>query len=206
MLFSKNLKLVLIDLSGTIHIENEITPNAIEALKRLRASKVSLKFVTNTTKESRRVLHERLTNLGFHIELEEIWSSLWAARDKIVADSLKPMLLVDEAALEDFSGLSKFEGEPNAVVVGLAPKHFQYDILNRAFRLLLNGAKLIAIHEGRYYKTSSGLSLGPGPFVKGLEYSANCKAHIVGKPSPEFFRASLGDIDPSSTIMIGDVS
>lgn len=31
-------------------------------------------------------------------------------------------------------GLDKFEGEPNAVVVGLAPEHFHYDELNTAFR------------------------------------------------------------------------
>lgn len=29
-----SLKSVLIDLSGTLHIENEVTPNAVEALKR----------------------------------------------------------------------------------------------------------------------------------------------------------------------------
>lgn len=34
MSFCRSLKLVLIDLSGTLHIENEITPNAVEALQR----------------------------------------------------------------------------------------------------------------------------------------------------------------------------
>lgn len=74
------------------------------------------------------------------------------------------------------------------------------------FRLLLGGAKLIAIHEGRYYKTSDGLSLGPGPFVKGLEYAGNCKAQIIGKPSAHFFKTGLGGVDPSNAVMIGDVS
>lgn len=61
--------------------------------------------MTNTTKESRRVLHERLSKLGFKIELDEMWSSLSAARDTIISNSLKPMLLVDDAALEDFAGI-----------------------------------------------------------------------------------------------------
>ena len=30
----KGLKSVLIDLSGTLHIDNEVTPNAVAALKR----------------------------------------------------------------------------------------------------------------------------------------------------------------------------
>lgn len=73
------------------------------------------------------------------------------------------------------------------------------------YRLLLKGASLIAIHEGRYYKQSDGLSLGPGAFVKGLEYSANVKAEVIGKPSPAFFKAALGDTLPENAIMIGDV-
>lgn len=63
-----------------------------------------MKFVTNTTKESRRHLYERLCNLGFNIEPNEIWSSLWAARDEITSHSLKPLLLVSSDALEDFEG------------------------------------------------------------------------------------------------------
>lgn len=73
------------------------------------------------------------------------------------------------------------------------------------FRLLLDGASLIAIHEGRYYKRADGLALGPGAFIKGLEYSSNVKAKIVGKPTKEFFKAALGDVDPAQAVMIGDV-
>lgn len=69
----------------------------------------------------------------------------------------------------------------------------------------MNGASLIAIHEGRYYKRPDGLSLGPGAFVKGLEYATNTKAEVIGKPTAEFFRAALEDIPPEEAIMIGDV-
>lgn len=65
--------------------------------------------------------------------------------------------------------------EPNAVVVGLAPSQFTFPNLNKAFRLLVNGAKLVAIHKGRYYKQKDGFSLGPGPFVEALEYAADVK-------------------------------
>lgn len=80
------------------------------------------------------------------------------------------------------------------------------DLINPASRLLLNGATLIAIHEARYFKGDDGkLALGPGPFVKGLEYAADCKAQVLGKPCPEFFRTGLEGVDPSEAIMIGDV-
>lgn len=70
----------------------------------------------------------------------------------------------------------------------------------------MNGASLVAIHEGRYYKRSDGLALGPGAFIRGLEYSAGVKALVVGKPTKEFFMAALDNIDPQEAVMIGDVS
>lgn len=64
---------------------------------------------------------------------EEIFSSLAAARKLIISRQLKPMLLIDPAAMEDFQDLVTNE-TPNAVVVGLAPSKFNYEELNKAFR------------------------------------------------------------------------
>ncbi|KAJ7427685.1 Haloacid dehalogenase-like hydrolase domain-containing protein 2 [Willisornis vidua] len=96
--------------------------------------------------------------------------------------------------------------DPNAVVVGLAPEHFHYEMMNRAFRLILNGAPLIAIHKARYFKKKDGLSLGPGPFVTGLEYATDTKAMVVGKPEKTFFLEALRGTGcvPEEAVMIGD--
>lgn len=94
---------------------------------------MSIKFVTNTTKESSNCLYERLTKLGFDLQKDEIFSSLAAARKLIISRQLKPMLLIDPAAMEDFQDLVT-DDIPNAVVVGLAPSKFNYDELNKAFR------------------------------------------------------------------------
>lgn len=32
-------------------------------------------------------------------------------------------------------------------------------------------SKLIAVHEGKYYKRGDGLAIGPGFFTRGLEYA-----------------------------------
>jgi len=44
-----------------------------------------------------------------------------------------PLLLLEEAALEDFEGI-QCSGEMNAVVVGLAPSKFDYETMNNAFK------------------------------------------------------------------------
>lgn len=96
--------------------------------------------------------------------------------------------------------------------MGLSPSKFNYENLNEAFQRLLSGARLIAIHQGRYYKTQSGLSLGPGPFVKALAYAADIDSEsiiTVGKPERKFFLSALQSLDstltPQDAIMIGDV-
>lgn len=201
---SRKVQTVLVDLSGTLTIEDYVIPGAIEALKRLRQSNVNLKFVTNTTKEPLRLVHSKLTKIGFEIKKDEIFTSLTAARNLVVKKGLRPLLMLEETAKEDFEGIS--EDNPNAVIVGLAPSIFNYENMNHAFRLLLDGAPLIAIHKGRYFMTKDGMHLGPGPFVAGLEYAAGSTSEVVGKPDAGFFHEAMRTVggDASTTIMIGD--
>ncbi|KAM8961781.1 haloacid dehalogenase-like hydrolase domain-containing protein 2 [Pelodytes ibericus] len=198
------LKAVLVDLSGTLHIEDTAVAGAQEALKRLRSAPVVIRFVTNTTKECKRDLLTRLRNLGFEITEDEIFTSLTAARNLLERREVRPMLLVDDSALRDFEGIATHN--PNAVVIGLAPEHFNYQTMNKAFRLVLDGAPIIAIHKARYYKKKEGLALGPGPFVTGLEYATDTKATVVGKPEKTFFLEALKSTGclAKESIMIGD--
>lgn len=77
-----------------------------------------------------------MIKLGFELKIDEIWSSLWAARSLISEEKLCPLLLVDKQALEDFSGVQKGDEKYDSVVIGLAPEHFYYDKLNEAFRFI----------------------------------------------------------------------
>lgn len=80
------------------------------------------------------MLHERLKRIGFGIDSEEIFTSLTAARQLIDQKNLRPLMLIADAAKEDFSGVS-CENE-NAVLIGLAPEHFNYERMTAAFRLV----------------------------------------------------------------------
>ncbi|BFZ14134.1 hypothetical protein BsWGS_17172 [Bradybaena similaris] len=202
---STSVKAVLVDLSGTLHIDDDPTPGAVEALNRLKTlGNIRVKFVTNTTKESKKFLIARLHKIGFGVESEQVFSSLSAARKLLEDRQLWPFFMIDKKALEDFEGIQ--QEEPNAVVIGLAPDEFNYKNMNTAMRLLHNGSSLIAIHKARYYQRNDGLALGPGPFVTALEYATDCKAEVVGKPSESFFLSSIADIGchPSECIMVGD--
>lgn len=184
----------LIDLSGTLHVEDLAIPGAQAALQKLR-SHVAVKFVTNTTKESQNLLHQRLLACGFQIEKHEIFTSLCAARDLIQKNQYRPFFVLDDKAMEDFDGIPT--DDPNAVVIGLAPEKFNDKTMTEAFRLIKESAfdnfllfitisriipgnaALIAIHKGRYYQKKDGLHLGPGAYVAGLEYATGVEVSAL---------------------------
>ncbi|XP_062565003.1 haloacid dehalogenase-like hydrolase domain-containing protein 2 [Armigeres subalbatus] len=201
------VKAALIDLSGTLHVDDQPTDGAVDALKRLRERGVSVKFVTNTTKESVSSLYARLVKIGFQLEQNEIYSSLTAASNFVRSNGLNPYYILTDDARKDFP-LNDPAKEYDSVVVGLAPERFSYEYINEAFRILHNSrgtARLVAIHEGKYYKTKQGISLGPGCFVKGLEYSTGLKSICIGKPNEYFFRSAMPDgLKPEECVMIGD--
>ena len=71
----------------------------------------------------------------------------------------------------EFTGIDVDEETPEYVVVGDLGASFTFARLNRAFRALLNGAKLVALHKKRHWRTSEGPFLDAGPFVMALELS-----------------------------------
>ena len=71
---------------------------------RLTTAGVKVKYVTNTTKEPLRLLHQRLTGLGFEIDRGDIFTSLSAARQLVEMKQVRPFLMLEDSAKEDFEG------------------------------------------------------------------------------------------------------
>ncbi|KAJ1957645.1 hypothetical protein EC988_000724 [Linderina pennispora] len=202
------IKGALLDLSGTLHIDKVATPNAVAALKKLRAAGVKVRFVTNSTKTSDERLYAKLTKLGFELDRTEIFTSLSAAKRLVQEHNHRPLLLLEDEALEQFTDID--QSEPHtAVVLGLAPSKLDYANMNRAFTALMNGAELIGIHRAKYFASSENtLSIGPGGFIAALEYATGKQGVLVGKPKREFYELALRDIglldQPGSVAMVGD--
>ncbi|GAA5833453.1 hypothetical protein JCM9279_001529 [Rhodotorula babjevae] len=208
---------LLVDLSGTLHIGDVPTAGAAAAIQRLRTAGVVLRFVSNTSKESRSSLLQKMQKMELDVREEELFTSLSAVRDLVAERSLNPLYLLTPSARSDFPPSS---APFDSVVVGLAPDAFEYSKLNAAFRLLSGeegGRKrgevpLLVTHKARFFGDKDGkLSLGPGPFISALEEAAGCEAEIVGKPSHAFFQLALDSLashglDNSQIGMIGDDS
>jgi HAD superfamily hydrolase (TIGR01458 family) len=195
----------LIDLSGTLHVGDTAVHGAVDAIERLQQSSTSVTFLTNTSTKSSTELLEQLKALGFSIDRDSLLTSVLATKRYLLQHKLRPLCLMEDTS--DLSPDVSVDDAPphNAVVVGLAPSHFHYERLNRAFRLLLSGVPLIAVHRANYMRDGDGdLSLGPGGFVTCLEHASDKHAIVMGKPSAEFFASAIRGDRTDAVVMVGD--
>lgn len=211
----EKLRAVLIDLNGTLHVGDQVIGESIAALNRLRASNFAIRFVSNTSKESKRSLLDRVHKIGLDVREEELFTSLSAVRAEVDRRGLKnPLLLLSDSAKEDFKTISDEEADKlphDGVVIGLAPTQMHYKALDTAFKALHSdqNVPLLAAHKGRYLASKEGINIGPGAFVAALEYSSDREAVVLGKPSRGFFMQALAsfampDLQLDQVAMIGD--
>jgi HAD superfamily hydrolase (TIGR01458 family) len=198
---------VLLDLSGVIYVQDEAVPGAAEALATLRSSGMPIRLVTNTTMRPRRSILERLERLGIDADPSElITPATLAARRCEEAGYESVSLIVLDELREDLEGLREGDGPVDAVIAGDLGDRWDYEVLNRAFRRLMDGAELIALQKNRYWETSEGISLDAGPFVAALEYATGREAEVLGKPSDAFFQLALSElgVGADAVAMVGD--
>jgi HAD superfamily hydrolase (TIGR01458 family) len=203
----ERVRALLVDLDGVLYVEDDPVPGARDAVALLRDRGLGLRFVTNTTARSRDETLAKLERLGFEVSPEELVTPAALARRRCQKRGHETVaLIMNEAVKADFEGLSEVGERPDAVIMGDLGEAFGFEILNRAFRMVMDGAELIALQKNRFWVTGEGLSLDAGPFVAAIEYASGTEAHIVGKPAPAFFDGVLGDlgVDPEDAAMVGD--
>ena len=186
---------LLIDIDGVLFQGSEVIPGAKEAIASLRARGIPFRFMTNSSIYCRYTLTDRLNALGSEAKVDDPYTATYAGAHYLherKASRYYPLLLPD-AQLE-FSGIDIDEENPEYVVVGDMGASFTFARLNRAFQALRNGAQLIALHKKRSWRTEVGLSLDAGAFVVALEYAAETKALVLGKPSANYFQMALDDL------------
>ncbi len=198
------LKAVLLDISGVLSEDGEALPGAVEAVGRLQSSGLALRFLTNTSRKTSAAVCDELERLGFAPAPEQVFTAPGAIRRYLEHSGLRPYLLIHERLEPEFAGLPR--EAPNAVVLGDAEQRLDYAHLDEAFRLLLEGAPLLAVGTNRYFRQAGTLHLDAGPFVRALEYAAGIEAKVLGKPASDFFHAVLEEIGvaPDEALMVGD--
>ena len=200
-------KAFLIDLDGTLYFKGEPCPGAIETVNYLRREKYQLRFLTNTTAKTPKMLHAQMQALGFDIYENEIFNATYACLQYLRSQpGVSCHFMVDDAVKAFFKEIPVDDEAPDFVVVGDYGEGFDFHALNHAFRLLMNGAELIALQKNLYWFSAEGMFLDCGAFVTLLEAAAGTTATVMGKPSETFFKIALESLQrsPSEVIVVGD--
>ena len=200
-------KAFLIDMDGTLYFKGEPYPGAIETVNYLRQEKYQLRFLTNTTAKTPKMLHAQMQALGFDIYEDEIFNATYACLQYLRAQpKARCHFMVDDAVKAFFKEIPIDDDAPDFVVVGDYGEGFDFHALNHAFRLLMNGAELIALQKNLYWFSSEGMFLDCGAFVTLLEAAAGKTAKVMGKPSETFFKIALESlqVSPNEAVVVGD--
>ena len=204
----------LFDVDGVLHVGSRPVPGAVELLAELAAREIPFRLLTNTTTSSRATLAVRLRAMGLPVS-EDLLITAPVATAAYVHRRFPGVacyLLSKGDAVDDFqaAGIRVVgpDGGPDAevVIIGGAEEELTYARLNHAYRLLLNGAKLVAMHRNTAWRTAEGMSLDSGPFITALAVAAGVRATVIGKPAAPFFRQAIREIElPAAELaMVGD--
>jgi HAD superfamily hydrolase (TIGR01458 family) len=199
---------VLLDLDGVLTTSWRPLEGAHDAIAWLRDRGMPFKILTNTTSMTRRELFERLQDANLDLRLEDVITAANATAAYVRSHhpGARCFLVTKTDLSEDFEDIEISQSDAGVVVIGGAEEGFTYERLNRAFQMLIDGATLLAMHRGLYWKTDKGLMLDAGAFIRGLEEAAGVQATLVGKPARAFFDSgveALG-VPRDEVVMVGD--
>jgi HAD superfamily hydrolase (TIGR01458 family) len=216
------VRALLLDMDGVLAMRGAVVPGAVEALASLDRSRIPWILATNVSLQSRATLARDLQAGGLPIPAAKIVSASSAAaayaRSRFGARPLYVMAEPD--ALTEFDGLNLLSyqaaampgAKAAAVIVGDASDEFTTRNIQSAFTLLRGGARFVAMHKNRWWYTAAGATVDSGAYVAALEFAAQRRALVTGKPSRAFFDEGLrqlasiapGPLARSEVAMVGD--
>ncbi len=202
-----NPKAFLIDLDATLCLKNEPYPKAVETIRYLRQEGYQIRFLTNITAKTPKMLREEMRTLGFDVYENEIFNASYACLLYLRSQPrARCHFMVNDLVKAFFNEIPTDYNSPDFVVVGDYGDRFDFRSLNHAFRFLMGGAELIALQRSPYWVSPEGIMLDCGAFVALLEYASTKTAKVMGKPSKLFFEIALDSLQfsPSEVIMVGD--
>ena len=206
--FKNKFKGILLDLEGVLYEENRLIDGSIETINKLLAYGYNIKYLTNTTTTSRRVVFEKLLQFQLPLIEHDIFSPAIAANIFLRKKNISRIsLFTNQSLQEDFKDFEFDDVKPEAIILGDLYKEFTWEKLNKAFQIIFETNPLIlALHKNRYCKRENKLSLDLGPFVTALEYATSKKSVLIGKPEKNFFNLAIEDmkLKNEEVLMVGD--
>ncbi len=203
---------VLLDIDGVLTQSWRPLPGAVGAVTALRAAGHPVALVTNTTSRTRDWIASALAEAGFPVQPGDVLTAPVITAGYLARHhpGARCALLSSGDTATDLDELTLIGDRdpepPDVVILGGAGPEFSYAALNRVFGFLQDGARLVAMSRGLFWRTDEGLQLDTGAFLAGLEQAAGAEAEVTGKPSAAFFATALDAVGAPArrAVMVGD--
>jgi len=208
---SRSFSGILFDLDGVLVTGGNPLPGAMETLQTLRDAGIPFLILSNMTLAPRAAVLDRFRRAGLDLPLDTMLTPPAAAARWLRVQGDHPAaLFVAPATRVEFTGLNLLpdDAERGAefVVIGDMGDEWNARQLNRALRLLLDGARLVTLGMGRYWMAPDGIRLDNGAYASALAYASSQEPIVIGKPSPDYFQMALEmlGLPPEQVAMVGD--
>ncbi len=205
----KDKKGFICDMDGVIYHGNRLLDGAREFVDWLYAEDKKFLFLTNSSERSPLELKQKLSRLGLDIGVENFYTSALATASFLASQTPggsaygigEPGLVY---ALYE-AGISMNDFNPDYVVVGES-RSYNIEKLERAVKLVLNGAKLIGTNTDLTGPSESGIIPACRALIAPIELVTGKSAYFVGKPNPLIMRNAMKKLGchRTDTLIIGD--
>ena len=197
------------DVDGAIYLGNQLLPGVAEFVNWLNENDKRFLFLTNSSERSPKELRQKLQRMGLDIGEEHFYTSALATAAFLKKQAPGCTAFVIGApgllnALYDV-GVTMNDVDPDYVIVGETAS-YNYEVITKAVRLVLNGARLIATNSDLTGPTEFGIAPACRSLVAPIELATGKKAYFMGKPNPLMMRTGLQllGVHSEEAAMVGD--
>ncbi|MCU1475091.1 HAD-IIA family hydrolase [Amnibacterium sp.] len=203
---------LLLDLDGVVYRGRDALPHAVDVLGAVRASGVTVGYITNNASRRAEAVADQLRGFGLEVEADHVVTSPQAAV-RMLADRLAPgarilviggdgLTSVVEAA--GFQVVASADDEPDAVVQGFAPELGWKDLAEAAFALADPDRLWVATNTDWTIPVERGIAPGNGTLVSAVHAAVGRMPIVAGKPETPLFDAAVERFSAEHPFFVGD--
>ncbi len=199
------IKLVLLDLDGTIYNGDVLIDGAKEAIEMLQEKNINFCFLTNNTSISHFDYYEKLKKLGINIKTEQFITPVDVMLDYLEKNNSK-IKVYGTAYLADIT--KKYQANnPDIIVIGTS-WNFDYTSLKQLCTEISQKQLYFITNPDKYITSNESNNPDVGALIEYIYAVTNIRPLVnFGKPSEfmgKFILEKFG-LEKSNILMIGDL-
>ena len=204
-----NIDNFLLDMDGTIYLDQRPIDGSVNFIKTLTRKQKSFLLFTNNSSTSSSEYLNNLSAMGINVEPKDIFTSAAATILYLQRQNagLKIYLLATPSVEAEFqqAGFNLTDDSPDYVVLTF-DKSITYKKLEQACKLLLSGVPFIATHPDLVCPTENLPIPDCGAMTKMITAATGISPKVIGKPNPEMIASALERLQasPKNTAIVGD--